>query len=233
MVAVFVVRSALHAVESNTPVGTVVVVRLQGGGTVTFGNVSSAGTTSKMEFPARAYGALDHYYALKCADISTSAVYSGGITVRLRYRLPGKFSEDGVRLLHSATGTTWRDVTTSIDKDNDRVTGRIGSLWRFAVVYLQYPGVTRVVPRRALKGSTVKVQISGFGYWNTSTSKPTVRLDRGSDSISGTNVVVRGPHRISCDFTIPPDAGTGPWRVIVTSPDGYDTIDRRYLVIVR
>ena len=232
MITVFVARSALRSAESNTPAGSDVVVRLQGGGTVTFATVSGAGTTSKLEFPARAYDALDHDYPLKCADISTSAVYSGGITVRLPYRLPRQYSEDGIRLLHSATGIAWRDVTTSIDKRNDRVTGRIGSLWRFAVVYLKYPGVTRVMPRIAAKGSTVSMRISGLGFWSTPASDPSVRLQCGSESIAGTNVVVHGAKRIICDVAIPPGASTGPWRVIVTSPDGYDTIDHRYLKIV-
>jgi hypothetical protein len=233
MMAVFVVRSALHAVESNTPAGNGVVVGLEGGVTVTFGVVSGAGSTGKLAFPARGTAMFDHFYPLKCMDLSTTAAYSGGVTIRLSYRLPYRFSEDGVRLLYSARGAGWHDVTTSLDRHHDRVSGHVRSLSRFASVYLQYPGLTAVTPRSVARGGTVSVHVSGFGFWSTSTSDPTVRLDRGSDSISGTNVVVRGPDRISCDFTIPVDAGTGPWRVIVTSPDGYDTIDRRHLMIVR
>jgi hypothetical protein len=82
---------------------------------------------------------------------------------------------------------------------------------------LPAPTVTGVVPGSGMAGMTVNISsITGTNF----RTGATVRLARGSTTITGSDVTTASASNISCRFGILPSAEIGTWNVTVINPDG-------------
>jgi hypothetical protein len=78
--------------------------------------------------------------------------------------------------------------------------------------------VTSIAPASGRHGTTVQIKAVTGSNFKTGAS---IKLDKtGYTTISGKNVRVVSPTIITCSFTIPASARTGPRDVTVTNPDG-------------
>jgi len=123
-----------------TPAGTNTTVSL-GIVTVTFANVSTAGTTYLTPIDPNSSGNTPSGYMIAglAFDITTTAVYSGPISVCFSLPAitdPSLFSR--VRVLHGENGTLV-DRTTSQDFTTKTVCGTVDSLSPFAVAIVITP----------------------------------------------------------------------------------------------
>jgi len=115
-----------------TSEGSNVTVSLPGA-VVTFGNVAAQGATAVAILSQNRCGSLPaKFQAIYYMDISTTAAYSGPITVGILYnqidiKVPQKLS-----LLH-CNGVQWEDVTASVDNVNNIVYGQVTSLSDFTL----------------------------------------------------------------------------------------------------
>jgi parallel beta-helix repeat protein/predicted outer membrane repeat protein len=142
---------------NNTPAGTNVGVLLEApGGTealVTFATVSAAGNTTVTE--ATSVPALPSNFQLGAStfDVSTTATFSGPITICLPYD-PDLFTDpNAVRILHFENGA-WVDVTAFVNVTGEQVCGTVSSLSPFAVVAPQ----TALVPTEAPTNTAVPTE---------------------------------------------------------------------------
>jgi len=139
----------------NTQNGTNVQVNLAGGVSTTFPTVTQHGWTdlaisiSGPALPAGMHGlpiGSPQYYSL-----STNAIFSGSPKVKIAYSQVGITSgESGVKLLHYS-GTSWQDITSSLDTAGNFVTGTTSSFSPFVVV----------VPTSCCVGTTGNVNMTG------------------------------------------------------------------------
>ncbi len=75
------------------------------------------------------------------------------------------------------------------------------------------PAISSVSPASAFKGQTVKITITGTGtFFNITTS---VSLQMGADVIKATSFMALSSTKIEATFTIPSNAKTGLWAVLV------------------
>jgi hypothetical protein len=74
-------------------------------------------------------------------DITTTATYSGPVTLGIRYYESEVGNEACLQLFHW-DGAEWQDVTTSIDTDNNIIYGQISSLSPFFVAGLPAMGIS-------------------------------------------------------------------------------------------
>jgi len=117
---------------TNTPVGSDVTVSLDSG-TVNFPDVNQSGTTTMTTStenpveptPSDFYVIESYFY-----DITTTATYSGNVTVGISYDEAQVSNEEGLRLFHW-NGSEWEDVTTSVDTVGNIVYGEVTSLSPF------------------------------------------------------------------------------------------------------
>ena len=117
----------------NTPVGSPVTVPLNGVIT-TFNNVTVEGNTSMTWSAGNPAGPTppNFYVAGWFTDITTTATYSGSIIIGLSYSESNVRGDENELRLYHQTGSTWADVTTSVDTANNIVYGRVSSLsWFF------------------------------------------------------------------------------------------------------
>jgi hypothetical protein len=136
------------AQSDNTPAGYVVAVAPADGSAVTFDNVTAPGTTSFARTAENLWGAPPPdgfrlgdppaYY-----EISTTAAYTGGITICLDYSKVTFTVEWGLGLYHYENGA-WTDITTSVDAANNRICGVATSLSPFAIFGAPLPPVSVV-----------------------------------------------------------------------------------------
>ncbi len=128
------ILAGLTRVGLNVTASPIITGGTATGTTVTFTQVTGSGTTSaalSSSGPAAPsnfqLSALPTYY-----DVSTTAAYSGSITVCLPYD-PSAYSDTSqVRLLHW-NGSSWDDVTSSLLQADDIVCGTTTSLSPFVV----------------------------------------------------------------------------------------------------
>ncbi len=125
----------------NTPKGDdVTPAGLPSGVTVTFSKVTEEGNTlvSFMQTSPLAPGfePLGNY-----VDITTSANFTGNVTISLNYTLnrPG-FNESNVRL-YSLNNNVWLDVTTNLNMADKIVTGKVTNLSLFAAGVYPPPAI--------------------------------------------------------------------------------------------
>ena len=80
------------------------------------------------------------------------------------------------------------------------------------------PQIKSIEPDFGMTGSTVAITDLTGNYFQTGA---TVMLAKsGSPNITATSVTVQSPVHMSCSFSIPSDATTGPWEVVVTNSNG-------------
>ena len=119
--------TTLAAPPPNTPVGSPVTVSLSGV-TVTFGSVTVAGYTSVTQESAPCGTPPSGYIARGLVQhITTTATYSGTVTVAMSYDGSGIPTEGDMRLFH-CDGTNWKDVTTSVDTVANIIHGQDSAL---------------------------------------------------------------------------------------------------------
>jgi len=117
---------------ANTPVGSSVIVSLEGA-TVTFENVHESGTTTVTTSTDNPGGPTPSgFYVIegKFVDVTTTANYSGLVTVCVRYDESQVGNEESLRLFHW-NGSEWEDITTFVDTVENIVYGQVASLSSF------------------------------------------------------------------------------------------------------
>ncbi|MFH1725126.1 MAG: carboxypeptidase-like regulatory domain-containing protein, partial [Elusimicrobiota bacterium] len=131
----------------NTPSGEDVVVESDEGTTLTFDEVTGDGTTTVTESaggqpPPTGFKLLKDYY-----EITTTAQYSGPITVSLAYDDTGLGKkEKNLKLMH-LEGGNWVNVTTYLDMDNNVIYGEVSHLSEFAIMEQEtIPAVVDIDP---------------------------------------------------------------------------------------
>ncbi len=213
--------TVLRLVQANTRVGSGVSVDLGGGDTVTFSSVTAAGNTVKYPAEPPSGEEFDYHWPQRCVDISSSASFTGTAEVRLTYGDSG-LDESAYRLFHN-TGSGWEDVTTSVDTENNVITGQATSLSEFMIIY-PFPKIKSVTPSWGMRESTVDADIHGYGFWEKPGEKPTVQLRYGSSIIEATDVVVHDLYHISCKFPLPAEAELDYREVYIRDPgpDAYE-----------
>ncbi|MFC1949714.1 PKD domain-containing protein [Chloroflexota bacterium] len=118
----------------NTPVGSDVTVSLESG-TVNFPSVNQSGTTTittSTENPVEPTPSDFYVIAGEFIDITTTADYSGLITVGIAYDESQVGNEESLRLFHW-NSSEWEDVTTSVDTLENIVYGQVTSLSPFFI----------------------------------------------------------------------------------------------------
>jgi hypothetical protein len=114
----------------------------RGPATVTFDNVTTAGTTTlhvsgSGPAPPAGYRPVAYY------DLSTTAVFTGGVRVCVDWSGHTVADESAVRLFRHAGGA-WTDATVSLDTAANVVCGRAASLGIFAVLAANRPPTASV-----------------------------------------------------------------------------------------
>jgi hypothetical protein len=118
----------------NTPVGSNVTVSLEGG-MVTFPTVNESGTTTMTTSTENPGGPTpSDFYVVEgeFIDITTTATYSGNITMGISYDETQVGNEESLRLFHW-NGSEWEDVTISVDTVNNIIYGEVVSLSPFFI----------------------------------------------------------------------------------------------------
>jgi hypothetical protein len=83
------------------------------------------------------------------------------------------------------------------------------------------PLVTGITPAASLNTAAIPVIITGSGFYNTTTTWPTVNLTRpGYSNITLTGVSV--PSVTSINGIVPAGIPAGVWNIVVTNPDGLE-----------
>jgi hypothetical protein len=136
------------AQRDNTPAGSQVAVVPADGASITFADVSSPGTTSFASEPdAQWYPPPPDGFRLgeppAFYEISTTASFTGGVTVCVDYSKVAFSVEWGLGLYHYENGT-WTNITTSVDTTNNRICGVATSLSPFAIFGAPLPPVSVV-----------------------------------------------------------------------------------------
>jgi len=124
---------------NNTPVGENVTVSLPDG-TATFPEVHESGNTTITTSTENPGGPTpSDYYVLggEFVEITTTANYTGPVTVGVRYDESQVADEESLVIFHW-DGSDWVDITTSVDTVENIVYGQVASLSSFC---LGEPGV--------------------------------------------------------------------------------------------
>jgi hypothetical protein len=118
----------------NTPVGSNVTVSLESG-TVTFPDVQESGTTTMTTSTENPVDPTpSDFYVIEGSfiEITTTANYSGLITVGVSYDESQVGDEGSLRLFHW-NGAEWEDATTSVDTVENILYGQVTSLSPFFI----------------------------------------------------------------------------------------------------
>jgi len=118
----------------NTPVGSDVTVSLESAA-VTFPDVQESGTTTATtltENPADPTPSDFYVIAGNFVEITTTASYSGLVTVGIRYDESQVDNEESLVLFHWS-GSEWEDITTYVDTVENIVYGEADSLSLFFI----------------------------------------------------------------------------------------------------
>jgi hypothetical protein len=112
----------------NTPVGSNVSVSLSCG-SVVFNTVSAEGFTTCTSQQGNPGGGIPSGFRVRglFIDITTTATYSGPVTVCIQYDPSGVQNPQNLKLFHW-NGSRWKDVTTSVDPDTNTICGQDNSL---------------------------------------------------------------------------------------------------------
>ena len=117
-----------------TPTGTAVAVSPQADVTVTFTTVTVAGDTCVTQSGTGPAPPTGYRFSapLPYYDITTLAVYSGNVGVCLAFNPADFGSVPTLRLFHH-NGTSWDDITTSLDTSTNVICGTTPGLSPFAI----------------------------------------------------------------------------------------------------
>jgi hypothetical protein len=119
-------------VTVDTPIGSNVTVSLANA-IVSFNSVVAPGITTVITQQGNPGGGIPSWFRVHglFVDISTTATYTGPVTIGLNDDESGVGNESNLKLFHWECGH-WVDVTTSVDTVNHIVYGQVNSLsWFF------------------------------------------------------------------------------------------------------
>ena len=130
---------SIHVGEENTRKGNYVVVNVEHVIDLTFTEIILEGNTTGSEIscgPSPPGGLVILPLGdPTCYDIETTASYSGAIEVSVEYNESGVDNEFNLRLFtYEETLGYWKDITTSVDTDNNIISGETDHLSQFAVM---------------------------------------------------------------------------------------------------
>jgi len=181
---VYVVDSANNRVEKfgpsgggggggNTPSGSNVLVTIDPTVSVTFGQVLTPGNTTvtlRSTGPTLMKGILPvPSNPPKFYDVVTTAAFSGNITVTLSYNTSDfRGNESALMMYHydtSLSKPSWRNVTTSVQTSQNKISGSVKSL---SVFVIMEPATTTAVGDDAL-GLTARLMPSAPNPFRAST----------------------------------------------------------------
>jgi hypothetical protein len=204
----------------NTLTGTDVTVELPmpggpGNATVTFAEVTADGTSaisaldSGSPLPADYFQTGALYY-----DLSTTAQFTAPVTVCLTYN-PGSFTE-AVRLLHH-DGSTWTDITTSINEAEGRVCGEAESLSPFAIAAAN----PDMAPKTTILAGPDSTTVSTEAQFTFASSDPLAEFECALDTPPGEQ-----PDWGSCEATQTyTDLLVGEHELLVRAKDDLGKVD--------
>jgi len=125
---------AITELSINTPTGSNVTVNLSSA-IVTFNSVTGEGTTTVTTSQGNPAGGIPSGFRVRglFIDITTTATYSGPVTVCIQYDPSGVQNPQNLRLFHW-NGAIWEDVTTlPVDTVNNIICGNVTTLSPFFV----------------------------------------------------------------------------------------------------
>jgi large repetitive protein len=164
---------------NNTPVGTNVTPILAGAvdAVITFATVTTAGNTTVSDLPNPPALPAGFQIGAATYDVSTTATFSGQITVCLPFDASLYANPADARLLHFEGGV-WVDVTTFVNLTAEQVCGTATSLSPFAVAVPVVPvpptaTSTSVPPTSAPTSTPTDVPPTATGTPVAPTSTPT------------------------------------------------------------
>ena len=194
---------------ANTPPGENVQVTPTPDVSVTFSSVTTGGSTTATTSSAGPPPTIAHkiigfagqpiYY-----DITTTAAYSGPITICISYDETQVAGPEGnLRFMHKVDG--WVNITTSVDTENNIICGTTTTLSIFIVVEPIWTG-TGVFGLENLYAVSLDTDL-----WLGEGSKLVVKFYTYADSYRGENVVWSGttPDNVSFSKTVPHPLGQG------------------------
>jgi hypothetical protein len=191
---------------NNTPPGTGVTVSLPSSPgvppvSVTFANVTTAGNTTVTASTACMSGPPNFSVgtaggAGECVDVSTTAVYSGTITITLNFNPANYPNPPGPSIFH-LVGGSWVNVTVSVNYTNDTIMAQVTSLSPF--------GIFVALPAVSLSGTS---QNFGSVLVDASSSAEQVTLtNNGGANLVISTAALNGPN--ASDFAISADTCSG------------------------
>jgi len=205
----------------NTLVGANVTVSLESG-SVTFPDVQESGVTTmttSTENPVDPTPSDFYVIEGNFIEITTTANYSGLITVGINYDESQVGDEGSLRLFHW-NGSEWEDVTTSVDTVEDILYGQVTSLSPF---FIGEPAV----PPVADAGGPYLVQVNcGVELDGSASYHPNGTIESYDwsfgDNTTGTGVIV--PHTYT-------EVGIYDAELIVTDNRGVQSSDTTLAVV--
>ena len=205
----------------NTPAGANVTVSLDSG-SVTFPDVQESGVTTmttSTENPVDPTPSDFYVIEGNFIEITTTANYSGLITVGINYDESQVGDEGSLRLFHW-NGSEWEDVTTSVDTVEDILYGQVTSLSPF---FIGEPAV----PPVADAGGPYLVQVNcGVELDGSASYHPNGTIESYDwsfgDNTTGTGVIV--PHTYT-------EVGIYYAELIVTDNRGVQSSDTTLAVV--
>lgn len=160
--------SCSASIANAAPVGTNVTVTPSPGISITFNNISVGGSVTVTPTDSLTPPANFRTISGSSYDITTTASFSGSISIGLSYSesaISSISNESRIRLYHF-NGQVWEDVTTSVDTVNNIVYGRVSSLSPFI---LAEP--TSGIPATPVGGFgmtlVTMLSIVGYGFWKS------------------------------------------------------------------
>lgn len=210
----------------NTPVGNDIVVTPHSNVRIIFSSVTSEGNTSVSAYGTPQFGdpspplpPLGNYYY-----ISTSAVYSGDITVELTYS-PGGVNESNTKLYHYSGGS-WNDITLSHNFVDHKVTGNVTGFSPFVVAAPAAPKITKISPTGSsvetvgTASQTFKISVDQDANitWKLDTTTLNTTYALSSQEVNYTpSTLTPGSYTFSAEATNINGIGTATWNWTVRS----------------
>ncbi len=117
--------------KTNTSAGTTVTtvsIPFAGGAGVTYDDVTTDGYTIAISSQPVDDPPPGFSFVGEQLDIDTTAIYDGTVTVALTYDDNIVFGDPGALRIFHWTGTSWEDVTFSVDIENNKIIGKASSL---------------------------------------------------------------------------------------------------------
>ncbi|MFZ3060302.1 MAG: S-layer protein domain-containing protein [Candidatus Methanoperedens sp.] len=206
--------------DPNTQTGNNVPVPINNI-TLTFSNIDKAGNTLALVNDGTSPAASGFVAAGNFYNITTTANYTGLITVTIPYNT-GVVDSNHVRLFHY-DGVSWKDVTTSSDATT--VTGQVTSLSPFVPGMFPGPTISNQSP------ATATVQTIGIASQNfTVTFNQTVNV---TWQINGTTIPGTTNTSVTSSYYLNNTPSAGTWNITVVGNNANGTAPYTWFWTVR